>query len=283
MMNGWASATVKGRRTPPVRPVSGPLLPGRAAAGRRSAVNRSCDRPTSLAADAWPVCANSTVRESHRIRAALRDSPEDRRRGCKAAGAGQMMSGGTADEQAIRATSRGRLRRGRRRGRAPRGGGLPGPGQGRRAAAGRRAAGVRARRDDEPAADLGPRLLAAGGDVRGGGAGRRARGAARLLPRPRRGAGLALGDGRGRADAADDRHRLPRRADPDRARARACRARGGEAAGGGAGLCRGRDGGGRRPALRARGRARGARHAGVHVPRGARPGGGATPSARSPG
>ena len=69
-------------------------------------------------------------------------------------------------------------------------------------------------------------------------------GAARLLPRPRRGAGLALGGRRGRAQAADDRHRLPRRADPDRPGARACRARGGEAAGGGAGLCRRRDGGG---------------------------------------
>ena len=92
-----------------------------------------------------------------------------------------------------------------------------------------RAADLRARRHHEPAADLGPRLPAAGRDVRRRGRGRRARGAARLLPRPRRGARLALGLRHHGAEAADDRDRLPGRAHPDRPGARPCRARGREA------------------------------------------------------
>ena len=98
-------------------------------------------------------------------------------------------------------------------------------------ARGPRPADLRARRDDEPPADLGHRLPAPGGDVRGGGQGRRARGAARLLPRLRRMPRQPLGERHPRAPRPDDRHRCPRRPDPDRQGSVACAARGAEAQG----------------------------------------------------
>jgi hypothetical protein len=81
------------------------------------------------------------------------------------------------------------------------------------------AARLRARRDDEPTADLGSGLQRAGGDVRDGLEGGRARGPAHLFPRPRRMPRLALGDGAQGADRSDDEDRFLRAwPHPDRSR-----------------------------------------------------------------
>ncbi len=120
------------------------------------------------------------------------------------------------------------------------------PGARRRA----RTAHIRARRHDEPAADLGLALSLQGQHVRGGGGSRRARRAARLFPRPGRMPILALRlAGRG-ARRSDARHFRARRHYAMAPRARPCARRSEGGAGRGAGLRRRRDGGGYRGAAR---------------------------------
>ena len=79
-----------------------------------------------------------------------------------------------------------------------------------------------ARRDDEPAADLGSGLRAAGRDVRRRRQGRHARRAARLFSRARRMPVVRNSSTTPMLEAADDGHRLPRRPHPDRQGAGAC-------------------------------------------------------------
>ena len=115
-----------------------------------------------------------------------------------------------------------------------------------------RPADLCARRHHEPAAALGHRLPAAGRHVPRGGRDRRARRAARLLPRPRRMPRLALGVAGRAARRADGRDRLPRRPHPDRQGPRARAPRDRSAEGAGAGVRRRRHGGADRRSLRRR-------------------------------
>ena len=102
---------------------------------------------------------------------------------------------------------------GRRGRRVPKGGSRSRPGAGRRGAG---AAGVRARRHHEPAADLGSRPVDPGRNVRDHGGSGRARCPTRLFSRPFRMPRLAFRLGRAGARRADVEDRLPRRPHADR-------------------------------------------------------------------
>src|SRR5215831_9750396 len=106
-----------------------------------------------------------------------------------------------------------------------------------------RTAHLRARRDHEPPTLVGYGVPTAGGHVPRGGGDRRARRAARLLPRPRRMPGLALGLAGRAAGHADGADRLPWRPYPDRQDHRPRQARDADHEGAGPGFRRRRHGG----------------------------------------